>query len=62
MASAWQRATVVTNTVISFRNKLAAVRIGLTKWTRGKFAKRDTYLRRSKWILRQLDYVEEIRP
>lgn len=63
VAAAWASlpSNIYTNPVKNFQEKVAIVRKELHRWARKKFCKRDTYLRRSKWILRQLDRVEELR-
>lgn len=61
VATAWQAPTGSTNPVRNFNQKIGTVQKALTRWARQKFCSRDTYLRRSKWVLRQLDRVEELR-
>lgn len=49
------------NPVTRIQKKIAATRRELKKWATEKFRKRDTYLSTSKWVLQQLDRVEECR-
>ncbi|XP_078181452.1 uncharacterized protein LOC144575215 [Carex rostrata] len=61
VAAAWATTSHSPNPVRVFQEKIFTVQRELLSWARRKFCKRDTLLRRSKWVLRQLDRVEELR-
>lgn len=58
---AWNSVSAPLAPVRNFRIKLAAVGKELRAWAQVAFSKKDTYLGRSKWVVQQLDRVEEKR-
>lgn len=60
--TSWNSITNVSNPAKKIVLKLEAVAKALTIWANGKFANRDTFLARSKFVIQQLDRAEETRP
>lgn len=60
VATAWESVTIQ-NPVRRMQQKIYAIQRTLRSWAQEKFQKRDTFLSRSKWVLRQLNTAEERR-
>lgn len=49
--NAWTTGTIITNTARRLQYKVQATQRVLSKWAADTYKKRDTYLRRSKWVV-----------
>ncbi|KAJ3691188.1 hypothetical protein LUZ61_020352 [Rhynchospora tenuis] len=58
---AWQEASLSPDCVQGLLQKFKSVKIALSAWSTSRFAKMDTFLRRTKIIIRLLDLIEEVR-